>query len=265
MDLGSKTPKPPEMPLKQGKTSQYHNWPRNMDWPQIGPKIATKQVKKRPKGLMVPISRAHGGGSPGEGGGGEGAGRVSAGNLGGLNFFFSGPKLPARISTLVAPYCAIPRDYLSDTPLLRAMGFLVSQHGQLGAIPPPPFLSISPLESMRSGGAIPPPPSKGLSQRYLRDTPRKQGKRLRYPPLRYYLERVLRDMGGRPSLLVRQGRLGEEAISAPQPPEKKQKLESQGEERIAEAGNDLYKIRFDSPPWKDLMAKMQSKQGLEGT
>ena len=39
--------------------------------------------------------------------------------------------------TLVAPYCAIPRDYLRDTPLLRAMGFLASQHGQLGAIPPP--------------------------------------------------------------------------------------------------------------------------------
>ena len=40
----------------------------------------------------------------------------------------------------MAPYCAIPRDYLSDGPLLRAMGFLVSQHGQLGAIcPPPPF------------------------------------------------------------------------------------------------------------------------------
>ena len=36
------------------------------------------------------------------------------------------------------------------------MGFLVSQHGQLGAIPPPPFLSLSPLESMRTGGAIPP-------------------------------------------------------------------------------------------------------------
>ena len=55
----------------------------------------------------------------------------------------------------MAPYCAIPRDYLSDTPLLRAMGFLVSQHGQLGAVPPPPFLSVSPFESMRSGGAIP--------------------------------------------------------------------------------------------------------------
>ena len=26
----------------------------------------------------------------------------------------------------------------------------------MGAIPPPPFLSVSPLESMRSGGAIPP-------------------------------------------------------------------------------------------------------------
>ena len=71
------------------------------------------------------------------------------------------------VVVLVAPYCAIPRDYLSDTPLLRAMGFLVSQHGQLGAIPPPPFLSVSPLESMRSRGAMPPPPpQKG----YLSDT-----------------------------------------------------------------------------------------------
>ena len=38
--------RPPEMPLKQGKTSQHHNWPRYMDWPQIGPKIAIKQGKK---------------------------------------------------------------------------------------------------------------------------------------------------------------------------------------------------------------------------
>ena len=64
---------------------------------------------------------------------------------------------------LVAPYFAIPRDYLGDTSLLRAMGFLVSQHGQSGAIPPPPFLSLSPLESMRSGGAIPPPSKRGIS------------------------------------------------------------------------------------------------------
>ena len=46
---------------------------------------------------------------------------------------------------LVLPYCAIPRDYLSDTPLLRAMGFLVSQHCQLGAIPPPPFSERFPI------------------------------------------------------------------------------------------------------------------------
>ena len=58
---------------------------------------------------------------------------------------------------LVAPYCAIPRDYLSDAPLLRTMGVLVSQHDQFGAIPPCPFLSLSSLERMRSGGAIPPP------------------------------------------------------------------------------------------------------------
>ena len=46
---GSKTPKPPEMPIKLGKTSQHHNWPRYMDWPQIGPKIAIEQGKKRQK------------------------------------------------------------------------------------------------------------------------------------------------------------------------------------------------------------------------
>ena len=70
-----------------------------------------------------------------------------------------------QLALLVAPYCAIPRDYLSDTPLLRAMRLSVSQHGQLGAIPPPPFLSVSPLESMGSGGAIPP-----LKKGYLSDT-----------------------------------------------------------------------------------------------
>ena len=43
------TPKPPEMPLKQGKTSQHHNRPRCMDCPQIGPKNATKLVKIRQK------------------------------------------------------------------------------------------------------------------------------------------------------------------------------------------------------------------------
>ena len=70
---------------------------------------------------------------------------------------------------LVAPYCAIPRDYLSDTPLLRDMGLLVSQHGQLGAMPPPPFLSVFPLGE-HAKWRCDTPPSKGVSQRYLRDT-----------------------------------------------------------------------------------------------
>ena len=71
-----------------------------------------------------------------------------------------GPLVPL----LVAPYCAIPRDYLSDTPLLRAMGFLVSQHGQLGAIPPPPFLSVSPLGEHATWRCNTPPPLKrGIS------------------------------------------------------------------------------------------------------
>ena len=56
----------------------------------------------------------------------------------------------------MAPYCAIPRDYLSDTPLLRAMGFLVSQHGQLGAIPPPPFLAFPPWSTCEVEVRYPP-------------------------------------------------------------------------------------------------------------
>ena len=112
-----------------------------------------------------------------------------------LDFAESMNKQTEQHRPLVAPYCAIPRDYLSDIPLLRTLGFLVSQRGQTGAIPPSPFLSVSPLEGMRRGGAIPP-----LPERYLSDTfaipSENKAKCVRYPPLRYYLERVLRDMGG---------------------------------------------------------------------
>ena len=38
-------------------------------------------------------------------------------------------KASVYFGDLVAPYSAIPRDYLGDTPLLCAMGFSVSQHG----------------------------------------------------------------------------------------------------------------------------------------
>ena len=64
---------------------------------------------------------------------------------------------------LVAPYCAIPRDYLSDTPLLRAMGFLVSQHGQLGAIPPPPFSAFPRLRAFEVEVRYP-PLKRGISR-----------------------------------------------------------------------------------------------------
>ena len=52
---GCKTQKPPEMPIKLGKTSQHHNWPRYMDGPQIGPKFAIKQGKKRQKDKRYPF------------------------------------------------------------------------------------------------------------------------------------------------------------------------------------------------------------------
>ena len=66
------------------------------------------------------------------------------------NAFFPGVhKIDAPIS---GP--RIADNNFTDT---RIFLILVSQHDQVGAIPPPPFLSVSPLESMRSGGAIPPP------------------------------------------------------------------------------------------------------------
>ena len=50
-------------------------------------------------------------------------------------------------------------------PLLRAMGFLVSQHGQLGAIPPPPFSERFPLKK-HAKWRCDTPPQRG----YLSDT-----------------------------------------------------------------------------------------------
>ena len=89
---------------------------------------------------------------------------------------------------VVALYCAIPRDYLSDNPLLRAMGFLVSQHGQLGAIPPPSFLSVSPWRAYEVEVRYPLPPQRA----YLSDTraiPHKnKAKWVRYTPLRYHFD-----------------------------------------------------------------------------
>ena len=74
-------------------------------------------------------------------------------------------------SHLVPLYCAIPRDYLSDTPYCALWGFECLNMANWVRYPLPPFLSVSPLESLRSGGAIPPlKRAKGVSQRFLRDT-----------------------------------------------------------------------------------------------
>ena len=75
------------------------------------------------------------------------------------------------------------------------MGFLVSQHGQLGAIPPPPFWAFPPWRACEVEVRYP-PPQNGVSQQYLRDTLWKQGTWVRYSPLRCYLEKILREMWG---------------------------------------------------------------------
>ena len=83
------------------------------------------------------------------------------------------PSRPPSISTpnylLSLSRIARYRETISAIPplrLLRAMGFLVSQHGQLDAIAPPPFLGVSFLENMRRWRCDNPPPQKG----YLSDT-----------------------------------------------------------------------------------------------
>ena len=99
---------------------------------------------------------------------------------------------------LVAPYCAIPRDYLSDTPPFRGMGVLGVSTWPIGCDTPSLFSERFPLWEHAKWRCDTPLLNRGISAipaRYLW----KQGKWLRYPPLRYYLETVLRDyyhMGG---------------------------------------------------------------------
>ena len=49
------------------------------------------------------------------------------------------PLVSQKLLLLVGPYCTIPRDYLSDTPIPRAMGFRVSQHEDIGCDTPSPL------------------------------------------------------------------------------------------------------------------------------
>ena len=75
----------------------------------------------------------------------------------------------ASFLRLVAPYCAIPRDYLSDTPLLRAMGVLGVSTWPIGCDTPSPFSEPFPLGE-HANWRCDTPPSKWVSQRYLRAT-----------------------------------------------------------------------------------------------
>ena len=84
------------------------------------------------------------------------------------------------VADLVAPYCAIPRDYLSDTPLLRAMGFLMSQHGEFRAIPLP-FSERFPLGEHAKWRCDTPPHKRGISAILERYHMRK-GKKRAIPP-----------------------------------------------------------------------------------
>ena len=79
-------------------------------------------------------------------------------------------------------------------PIARYGAFGVSTW-PIGCDTPSPFSERFPHEE-HAKWRCDTPPLKGVSQRYWRDTLWKQGKWVLYPPLRYYLERVLRDMGG---------------------------------------------------------------------
>ena len=79
-------------------------------------------------------------------------------------------------------------------PIARYGAFGVSTW-PIGCDTPSPFSERFSLGEHVKWRCDTPPLQRGVSQRYLRDTLWKQGNWVRYPPLRYYLERVLRDMG----------------------------------------------------------------------
>ena len=65
----------------------------------------------------------------------------------------------------------------------------------MGAIPPTPFLVSFSLGEHAKWRCDTHPHKRGISTIFMR-YPMKTRKCVRYPPLRYYLERVLRDVGG---------------------------------------------------------------------
>ena len=112
----------------------------------------------------------------------------------------------ARISAMAAAILTAPQKNrtivwglklgdLSDTARLSQRYPAIAPYGVFGVSTWPIGCdTIAPLE--RCKVEVRYPPTKGVSQRYLHDTTWKQGKWVQYPPLRCYLEKVLRDGWG---------------------------------------------------------------------
>ena len=80
--------------------------------------------------------------------------------------FWTAPNRQNKSS--VALYRAMPGNCLSDTPLLRAMGRCLNMTNWVRY--PPPFSEPLPLGEHVKWRCDTPPPTKGVSQRYLRNT-----------------------------------------------------------------------------------------------
>ena len=94
------------------------------------------------------------------------------------NVYFSFVLSPCR-ETLVAPYCAIPRDYLSDNPPIARYGVFGVSTWSMGCDTPSPFSERLPLgEHARSRCDTPPPHKRGISSIFARYR-MKQGKWVR--------------------------------------------------------------------------------------
>ena len=78
----------------------------------------------------------------------------------------------------MAPYCAIPRDYLSDNPPFARYGVLGVSTWPIGCDTPSPFSEPFPRGEHATWGSDTPP----VPQQYLRDNTWKLGKKGAMPP-----------------------------------------------------------------------------------
>ena len=90
---------------------------------------------------------------------------------------------PGRHANVITPCFLTPCLNVPNTPLLRAMGFLVSHQGRLGAMPPPPFLIRKVWVSIKflSAKFGLPPPLKGPKMRKTVQISRKSSKLTLFP------------------------------------------------------------------------------------